>query len=149
MLNKFRLEAKKPLLSNEGLETLIKKLKYLGLIDVSEAGYAIERRSLIKLWGTRPAKLVKKKNAKLLKNGEAVKHLEDKMIIDSDMQMTIYRRQTIPEVFYLALTIGKLSLDEYVITASWDYSRNTFCEAVGLGPGRLSRWLKSLAPFYF
>ena len=151
-LNRSRFENNKEPLSTAALEMLQKKLKWMGLIQEEEKGYRVSRRSLLKLWMLLPAKnknVTQGLQLESLEQEAALDHREDRLLIDTDMHITIYREYIIPEVFYLVLNIGQLSIDEHLITASWNFKRSSFCEMVGMGYKRLERWLKLAAPSTF
>lgn len=143
LINKHRLQNGKTPFSMDVFKNLIKQLDCLGLINGNEKGYTLQRRSLVKLWEVMPIKILDRFKSPANQIQES---FEDKMFIDSDMQLTIYRQQSVPEIFYLILNIGQLSINEYVITASWDTNRSTFCESVGMGYERLARWFELSFP---
>ena len=140
LLNKFLFEDKHSIcrqaLSTTSLKKLTSRLIFTGLIEIKKGrGYKINHRSLLKIHTQSSSK----------KHYEE-KNLEDNMFIDTDLGITVYRMNIVPEIFYFLLNIGQLSMDKDIITASWDHNRSTFCETMGMGINRIEKLLDSTTP---
>ena len=148
LLNKFKIENKSSIsgqsFSSNTLENLVEKLTFLGLLEVGDEGYRINNRAIGKLYALLPTE--KKNNEEVLEKYLERDDLEDKMLIDTDMGVTVYRMNLVPEVFYFLLSMGELSMDEHIVTVSWDHDRSTFCETIGMGPKKMEDLLKLAAP---
>lgn len=73
----------------------------------------------------------------------------DNFIIDSDMNLTLYRDKLTPYAYQILLATGEITSSEYVSTFKFNVSRVNFASFIGLGPKKYCMFLKYNSPNYY